>query len=147
MQKKDNGQIRVYANKGRDNYDFDFLFWSGTPADFGRCQYGILRDRKEREIFTNQEEFFISSTIVNMKNDVRPGASNFYLDNFDIRDSENFGVHVDVDTSFFHQVNQAISINKSQRLNMTNSIFFRTSPSTITSRGTTRSRAGPSYAP
>ena len=97
MRKEDNGKIKVFANKGRDVYEYDYLVWAGNLGDFIRSQSNIITDYKEKSLFTETEEFFIASSIVNMKNDIRQTATTLYLENEVLEPTNE--VYADVDAT------------------------------------------------
>ena len=106
VRKEDDGKIKVFANKGRDVYEYDYLIWAGNLGDFIRSQSNIITDYKEKELFTETEEFFISSSILNMKNDIRQTASVLYLEN-EVLEPDN-EVYADVDATPYVLVTQYI---------------------------------------
>ena len=81
MQKLPNGKIKVHANNGKEVYDYEYLVWSGLLKDFDAIQTNIITDESERKLFTDTEEFFMASTIVNMRNDSRKTPTIGYLEN------------------------------------------------------------------
>ena len=81
VEKLPNDQIRVYANKKEDVYDFDYLVWAGSPKDFIRCQYNIIQDPYEKQIFEEMDVHFIASSIINMRNVIRESKTTTYLQN------------------------------------------------------------------
>ena len=143
VRKEEDGKIKVFANKGRDVYEYDYLIWAGNLGDFIRSQSNIIIDYKEKELFTETEEFFISSSILNMKNDIRQTASVLYLEN-EVLEPDN-EVYADVDATPYVLVVQYI-----QKDCVFHTLYYRcslrTSRTRTMARETTMWRAGPTCA-
>ena len=99
MSKLPDGRIGVVANLGVDEYEFDYLVWSGTPSDFGLVQKNVITDEKEASLFSETEAFFMASSIVNVRGDTREAPTVAYRES-EIWDPD-CGVYVDNDATAY----------------------------------------------